>query len=707
MPNNNNHNNNNYDVFLSYARSDDESQQWVPKLAKAMETIFRSLSGRSLRIFVDTRQIETAQIWEDRLQLALEHSSVMVAVLSPSYFTAQWCGLEWDHFVALESKYKKKLNLPHDQGLIFPIKLVDWSKIFRPSEDELRRTSEANRRQFISFEGLTPGELQFERATKVLVEQIIAVLSRLDLTNEVDSDAHPPVTSRPANTSDILTQPRIRIGTNREHFIYLLSKAMHVTIIGFTNWNLVNYLNEALARKRADEGPNSFWLSIRVVFLGEAVLNLAMDELTSEFPDPSEANLKRIQIAGLAKRAVSYFFIRANHPHRWNLYEYNHLPPFVGAIFEMPDGQKVVNIATHRPYYSTSEHLFFEFSGMAGEIAYYQATFEDVIRTSTKQEEIILIGSPHTQEGGGFIVKHARFRRSVLTPKPHNNDWIAAVVIMLWQEEGGKAWPLLQIRTSENASRELDMLSNISGYINQQDCYEFDNGTKPEFLLQQSAYENAVRRELREELGVIKNFQWPRPQLIKEIRFYYPDRENFYFYLCRLKADISLHHIQAPAQMRRWSFDAILQAREYQVLVKASALLELILADKDVSDFAIRALADNLILHRHPDLAERFISYKNTLDELQVLKPMLRELMLRCQSYYDFYGERREILGLAGLQYREFFTSLVPTYAEIGVDGAPQFLEWLNSDLVAAVALKRLQAHYGNPLAIKNAMLDV
>ena len=100
-----------YHIFLSYPHLDDRYQQWVTKLVRMMETVFRSLTGQSLQIFIDMRSITTAQLWEERIRHALENSHIMVALLSPSYFTSEWCVREWDYFVTLE-KEKRRLSGP-------------------------------------------------------------------------------------------------------------------------------------------------------------------------------------------------------------------------------------------------------------------------------------------------------------------------------------------------------------------------------------------------------------------------------------------------------------------------------------------------------------------------------------------------------------------------------------------------------------------
>ena len=51
-----------YDVFLSYARADDENRQHVTRLIQAMQRVFRSHTGHPLRIFIDKQEIATAQV---------------------------------------------------------------------------------------------------------------------------------------------------------------------------------------------------------------------------------------------------------------------------------------------------------------------------------------------------------------------------------------------------------------------------------------------------------------------------------------------------------------------------------------------------------------------------------------------------------------------------------------------------------------------
>ena len=59
-----------YDVFLSYARSDD-AHGAVQGLADEMRDMFARRTGHELRIFHDKQEIRTAQIWQERVGEAL------------------------------------------------------------------------------------------------------------------------------------------------------------------------------------------------------------------------------------------------------------------------------------------------------------------------------------------------------------------------------------------------------------------------------------------------------------------------------------------------------------------------------------------------------------------------------------------------------------------------------------------------------------
>src|SRR5262245_57173428 len=208
------HENIHYDIFVSYAYSDDENQCWMQKLTKMMERCYRSRTGRKLEYFLDKNRIITGRIWEESISQALHKSRVMVAILSPSYFTSEWCGQEWDRFSALEKEQRLVLHLPPDQGLIFPVRRIDWRTILRPSREESQRIDEANSRQYHDFENLLPGASIFEQKVEELIEHIIEVLRRIDQPSQSVLQAPDHQTQPITIQYPIEAHPFINIGTN-------------------------------------------------------------------------------------------------------------------------------------------------------------------------------------------------------------------------------------------------------------------------------------------------------------------------------------------------------------------------------------------------------------------------------------------------------------------------------------------------------------
>jgi len=696
-----------YDVFLSYTISDNIAQKWVMSLSEQLQNTFKQMTGRQLKIFVDIHSIDTAQIWEKRIRNSLENSSLLVAVLSPSYFTSEWCSWEWDHFSERERTQRSKLQITPEQGLIFPVKLIDWGKILRLSDNEKARVNEANKRQFVDFENLQPDDPEFIVKVRQLVKSIVDALILLEESakggvEKVDKIAIEVLKEKQKEHQHVLRS--IGKQLKLDEYTERLAKAVRVTLVGITSDFLYQCLEDALVIKRRNEGDDAFWLSLRVVFLSEDMLSNMDDDLTSEFPDKSKAAFERIRLNDKVRRSIYFFLTHKGVPHRWNLYEYNYLLPFVGTIFEMSDGTQIVQVATLRPSYSLSEYLFFEFYSHDQELIYYQSAFEDVIHRSLSDEEIVFVGNP-TQNGSGFLCRHTRFRRSVLLKKAdRKNDWIPAFIVLLWCEEFGNVWPLLQIRTLENADREIDMLSNISGYVNLKAYQQLEKPINSEFYLPDQCFAMAAINELSYELG-LRDYKWPEPKLIKEIKFYYPDNENLYFYLCHIKVDFPINRVLPSSQLKKWSFGDILKVREVQVLSKVHNLLNTEFQQKEQISSAAQVLADNLALHRQAKLAKQLLEVIKSGEQKSEFKRDVDYAIKNAHISYRFRDKTRTILGLAGLQYREFFSSLVPFYASIGVVGAEEYMEWIQQN--AHEAFARLTQHYNNPDSIKLVEIDI
>jgi hypothetical protein len=287
-----------YDIFLSYANIDSASQNWMKSLVQQMQNTFKQMTGRSLRVFVDVHEIDTAQIWEKRIRNSLENSSLLVAVLSPSYFTSEWCGWEWDYFSNLESTKQSNLEIPSAQGLIFPVKFIDWSKTFRLSSDEKARLDEAGRRQFVNFENLQLTDTEFAIKVRQLVKNIVEALILLEEPAKESVEQRDTIALQVLKEKQKEHQQVLRsVGKQLrlDEYIERLAQTVRATVVGITNDFLYQCLEDALVIKKKNEGDDAFWLSLRVVFLSEAILHHMDDDLTSEFPDQSTATFERIR----------------------------------------------------------------------------------------------------------------------------------------------------------------------------------------------------------------------------------------------------------------------------------------------------------------------------------------------------------------------------------------------------------------------------
>ncbi|GLY80351.1 TIR-like protein FxsC [Actinoallomurus iriomotensis] len=103
--------------FLSYARSrfrpDDgtDPDRWVTKLFKDLCHDVGVVTGMPTPGFMD-RQIPAGTQWPDHLAEALASCRVFLALLSPAYFTSEYCGKEWAAFLGRVKSQQAGLDRP-------------------------------------------------------------------------------------------------------------------------------------------------------------------------------------------------------------------------------------------------------------------------------------------------------------------------------------------------------------------------------------------------------------------------------------------------------------------------------------------------------------------------------------------------------------------------------------------------------------------
>jgi hypothetical protein len=119
-----------YDIFVSYRRAGNVAGWVQTHLLDVLQNCLADELDRKPEIFIDKR-IETGLFWPDEIEAGLRHSRLMIAVLSPPYFTSKWCMAEWASMTLRE----EALNLK--SGLILPLVFSDGDKF--PDAAKLRQ----------------------------------------------------------------------------------------------------------------------------------------------------------------------------------------------------------------------------------------------------------------------------------------------------------------------------------------------------------------------------------------------------------------------------------------------------------------------------------------------------------------------------------------------------------------------------------------
>jgi TIR domain len=675
-----------YDVFLSYARGDDEHGA-VTRLADEIRGIFAQRTKRQLRIFIDQQEIATAELWKERISGALHASTLLIAVVTEDYLASQWCRSEWDYFAALE----RGLAEEDDQPRIFPV--------FIQGGLRLPGTSPATQKWMRAIRSRQCAELGDPDAKPEAYRDRIS-----RLTDDLIRALGHPSRDDPISRSDRgLEHHHMLTGYVREgtRFVRLLARAANVTIVGMTNEGLATMLQDALNIKRRIANDHEvFWGSLRIVFLSDKLLNSLNDE-KSEYPNPAFELSQRELAAGYGRRSIEGFVKRASSSSRWTLFESHHVPPFSGALLEMPDGSRVVQLIIRRPQRRTIDHLYLEFEDQADQ--YFTAAFEDIIHNSAEVNRVVPIGVPHDP---GFLVIGARFFQNVLVDESGQTGWMPIVLVVTWWNRNGRPEPVLQVRTVANSTRELDRVSHLAGYV-YLDSYP-GSASPPaeppaEFELPSGMVAFAARNRVRMETGSL-----PPGELnfVTSRQYLHADKEHLFFYVYEFQLP---GHFQFPqrAQMFHMTVERLLQLRKNQSLRNA---IELCRAASRLSfpkdAFEIAAL--NLILHQSDQLGEELLRLANTqgsdfgqlLNELQRVERETRESQRSGNAEV-------ELKGLSGLQYREFFTVLMPLYAKLGIPGAAEALAKISESDSMQHALDRLPILYNDEDLMTNIPVEL
>jgi hypothetical protein len=472
-----------------------------------------------------------------------------------------------------------------------------------------------------------------------------------------------------------------------EHFIQLLARAVNVTIVGITNEHLAPILEEALRRKRGAGPPDAFWESIRIVFLGKALLDAVNDE-REEFHDSLEALRQRLQEAFWARRSIG-ILLRHAYPSRWELYQCPYLPVLTGSLLELSDGKKIAHLLIRRPRRPRQDDLYIDLEDVANR---FSAVFEDIVRNSDSADVIVPVGAPAE---GMFQCTGVRLHHNVLKDRSGADGWLPMVLVITLRRRAGHVEAVLQLRTQNNTARELNRLSHLAGHILQDDRVQSKGGqadVSKSFGLTDEVPLAAAKRIVQEVTG---NDLAAALRPIATGTYLYPDKEHLLFFVFVLDLP---EGTQFPrrAEMHAFPVTELLAIRQNQTLKAALQLCQTTDVSNSVWSAAAQVVALNLTAHDHFDLGEELLMLApRQTDQLEHTAHTIRQLVTeRTTPSWATPGHEVRLGGLSGWHYREFFSVLLPLYAENGVAGADQLRDTLRSDKRKSAALAQLTELY-------------
>ncbi|MER8012735.1 toll/interleukin-1 receptor domain-containing protein [Streptomyces griseoluteus] len=683
-----------YDAFISYARFDEKTRGFLTDFTSTLSEVFHSLTGRPLRLFVDSTQIPASSLWETRLLHSLRRSATLITIQSPSYATSAWCAREWDTFLTLEKERRSEYGLLPYESLVFPVRFISTGHVSASGPDAARRLREAQTRQSVDLTDIEPGDPLFAARVTALGRDLVTMLENL-------SPHHRPRAQTDGRGGDSVhfeASPEAHVplvtthrGPDQRRFVEYLTDARSVTIITVSDDSLPDLIEEAALRKaRTAEG---FWDHLHVVFPDNSVLPFINDGLSARFPDRNAAVTERKYRVWQVRRRLMSLLLRYGRLGHWTISLCPFSPPFIGTLFSMPDGRQSVQLSISRPKLESAEGLQVNFLDRVDH--YFEQAFREVVESSREEHEIVLAGEP-TPGTHEFRCSGARFRRSVLVDGQETGDWLAALVAITWRRGRTGVEPLLQINTPRTSTREMGKISHVSGYINQRDCPPPDSGFvassgAAEFVVSEEAARTALDRELLQDFGISECSD--PPELVDSLNFYYPDKENLFFYLFEQQLPREARYA-SELHMLPWGLDDLVTIREHQVYANVLSVCGDDSLDSTQRAGVAHVLALNLRLHGKGDAADtlvREMSRPKVSDELldQFTAALQETKRSRRSAQKSVY-----ITGIAGLQYRAFFTHLVPTYKRIGVAGAPDLLSAIQDDASRRNALTELAEAY-------------
>lgn len=182
-------------AFLSYARFNDQHDlDALSNLSARLEGEIRTVTGKSFKIFQDRRDIQVGQNWLECINQALDSVTLLVAILTPSFFRSDDCLAEIQYFLKREEKLKRN-------DLIIPIYYVDVPGLNRGEHGPDGLFDVVQSRQWYNWRELRFESLDSAQTRRELNRLAVQIRDALDRFTET-SPAEPEKSPRMAPTEN-------------------------------------------------------------------------------------------------------------------------------------------------------------------------------------------------------------------------------------------------------------------------------------------------------------------------------------------------------------------------------------------------------------------------------------------------------------------------------------------------------------------------
>jgi parallel beta-helix repeat protein len=184
-------------AFMSYVRFNDQHDDGqLTQFRERLSAEVRVQTGEEFLIFQDRNDIAWGQNWQQRLDEALDAVTLLLVIITPSFFRSPACRAEVERFLARERELGR-------EDLILPVYYVSAPEL----DDPIRRDADELAQVLASRQYADWRELRFEPFTSPTVRKAVARLA----TRIRDTAWHPS-----AGPSSRLSEPMLE-GTPQSH----------------------------------------------------------------------------------------------------------------------------------------------------------------------------------------------------------------------------------------------------------------------------------------------------------------------------------------------------------------------------------------------------------------------------------------------------------------------------------------------------------